>query len=102
MQNVYKNIEDYKTSRKCNVLLVFDDMIADMVSNRKPSPTVTEPFIRRRKLNISTVFITKSYFIIMKIPNQCELQQIAFNIMKIPNQCELQQIAFNHLSDIGF
>ena len=86
MQNVYKNIEDYKTSRKSNVLLVFDDMIADMVSNRKPSPTVTEPFIRRRKLNISTVFITKSYFI----------------IMKIPNQCELQQIAFNHLSDIGF
>ena len=74
------------TKQAENAVYVVFDMIADMVSNRKPSPTVTEPFIRRRKLNISTVFITKSYFI----------------IMKIPNQCELQQIAFNHLSDIGF
>ena len=74
------------TKQAENAVYVVFDMIADMVSNRKPSPTVTEPFIRRRKLNITTVFITKSYFI----------------IMKIPNQCELQQIAFNHLSDIGF
>ena len=74
------------TKQAENAVYVVFDMIADMVSNRKPSPTVTEPFIRRRKLNISTVFITKSYFI----------------IMKIPNQCELQQIAFNHLPDIGF
>ena len=86
MQDLYKNIEEYKPRRKCNALLVFDDMIADMVSNNKPCPIVTELFIRGRKLDISTVFITQSYFF----------------IMKIPNKCELQQIAFNHLSDIGF
>ena len=55
MQDVYKNIGDYNPSRKCNVLIVVDDMIDDMVSNKKLNPIVTE-------LNISTVFITHFYF----------------------------------------
>ena len=60
-QDVYKNIEEYNPS-KCNVLIVFDDMISDTISNKSLSPVVIELFIRRRKLNDSTVFITQSYF----------------------------------------
>ena len=61
MQDVYKNIEEYNPKRKCYVLIVFDDMIADIITNRKPNPIVTE-LIRGRKLNISLVFIIQSYF----------------------------------------
>ena len=60
-QDVYKNIEEYNPS-KCNVLIVFDDMISDRISNKSLNPVVIELFIRRRKLNDSTVFITQSYF----------------------------------------
>ena len=59
MQDVYKNIEDYNPIKKRKVLIVFDDMIADMINNNnKLNPIVTELFIRGRKLNISIVFIT--------------------------------------------
>ena len=63
MQDVYKNIEDYNPNKKRKILIVFDDMIADMIN--KLNPVVTELFIRGRKLNISIVFITQSYF---KVP----------------------------------
>ena len=62
MQDIYKNIEDYNPGRKCKILIVFDDMIADMISNKKLYPIVTELFIRGRKLNIPIIFITQSYF----------------------------------------
>ena len=66
MQDVYKNIEDYNPNRKCkNVLILFDDMVANMISNKNLSPIVTELSIRRRKLKIS-VFITQSYFQVTK------------------------------------
>ena len=65
MQDVYKNIEDYNPGKKRKVLIVFDDMIVDMINNNKLNPVVTELFIRGRKLNISIVFITQSYF---KVP----------------------------------
>ena len=58
MQDVYKNIEDYNPEKKRKVLIVFDDMIADMINNKKLDSIVTELFIRGRKLNISMVFIT--------------------------------------------
>ena len=57
MQDVYKNIEDYNPMKKRKILIVFDDVIADMISNNKLNPVVTELFIRGRKLNISIVFI---------------------------------------------
>ena len=66
MHDVYKNIEEYNPRKKCSVLVVFDDMIADTISNKKRSPIVFEPFIRRRKLNISTVFFTQPYFQVLK------------------------------------
>ena len=82
MQNVYKNIED-----------------ADMINNKKLNPTVTELLIRGRKLNVSIIIITQSYF---KVPKDVTLSSTHFFIMKIANKRELQQIAFNHSSDIDF
>ena len=61
MQDFYKNIDQYNPSRKCNLLIVFDDMIVDMISNKNLSPVVTELIIRVRNLNNNTVFIAKSY-----------------------------------------
>ena len=98
MQDVHKNIEDYNPIKKRKILIVFDDMIADMINN-KLNPVVTELFIRGRKLNISIVFITQSYF---KVPKDVRLNSTHFFIMKIPNKRELQQIALNHSSDIDF
>ena len=68
-----------------------------MINNKKLNPVVTELFIRGRKLNISIVFITQSYF---KVPKYVRLNSIF--IVKIPNKRELQQIALNHSSDIDF
>ena len=87
------------TIREKNVLLVFDDMISDMINNRKLDSIVTELFIRGRKLNISIVFITQSYF---KVPQDVRLNSTHFFIMKITNKREFQQIALNHSSDIDF
>ena len=92
MQVVYKNIEDYNP-------IIFDDMIAYMINNNKLNLVVTELFIRGRKLNISIVFITQSYF---KVPKDVRLNSTHFFIMKIPNKRELQQLALNHSSDIDF
>ena len=66
MQDAYKNIEDYNPGKKRKILVVFDDMIADMISNNKLNPVVTELFIRGRNLNISIVFIMQSYFKVRK------------------------------------
>ena len=99
MQDVYKNIKDYNPTKKRKVLIVFDDMIADMINNNKLNPIVTKLFIRGRKLNISIVFITQSYF---KVPKDVRFNSTHFFIMEIPNKRELQQIALNPSSDIDF
>ena len=98
MQDVYKNIEEYNTDKNRKILIVFDDMIADMINNKKLNSIITELFIRGRKLNISLVFITQSYF---KVPKDVRLNYTHFFIMKIPNKRELQQIALNHSMDIS-
>ena len=99
MQYVYKNIEGYNPREKRKILIVFDDMIAYRIKNKKLSPVVTELFIRGRKFNISIVFITQSY---LKVPKDVRLNSTQFFIMKFPNKRELQQIALNHSSDIYF
>ena len=99
MQGVHKNIEDYNPIKTRKILIVFDDMIADIINNDKLNPIVTELFIRGRKLNISIVFITQSYF---KVPKDVRLNSTHFFIMKITNKRELQQTALNHSSDIDF
>ena len=58
MRDVYKNIEDYNLGRERKMLIVFDDMIADMINNKRLNPIVTELFISGRKLNISIVYYT--------------------------------------------
>ena len=97
MQDVYKNIEEYNPIKKRKVLIDFDDMIADMINNDKLNPVVTELFIRGRKLNISIVFIMRSYFKVLK---DVRLDSTHSFIMKIPNERELQQTVLNHSSDI--
>ena len=92
-------MEDYNPTEKKRVLLVFDDMIADMESNKKLSPIVTEFFLRGRKLNILLVFISQSYF---KVPKIIRLNGTHYFIMKIHNKRKLQEIASNHSSDIDF
>ena len=99
MRDVYKNIEDYNLGKERKILIVFDDMIADVINNEKLNSIVTELFIRGRKLNISIAFITQSYF---KVPKDVRLNSTHFFIMKILNKRELQQIALNHSSDIDF
>ena len=78
---------------------MFDDMVADMGSNKELSPIVTELFLRGTKLNILFVFMSQSYF---KVPKTIRINATHYFIMKIPNKRELQQIASNHLSDIDF
>ena len=95
----FKNIENYNPGKKRKILIVFDDMIADMINNKKVNPVVTELFVRGRKLNISIVFITQLYF---KVPKDVRLNSTHFFIMKIPNKRELPQTALNHSSDIDF
>ena len=76
--------------KKHKVLIISDDIIADMINNKKLNPIITELFIRVRKLNIPIVFITQSYF---KVPKDVRLSSTHFFIMKIPNKRELQQLA---------
>ena len=99
MQDVYKNIEEYNPGRKCNVLIVFDDLIVDIISSKKPYQIITEIFIREKKINIATVFITQSYFTVSK---DVRINCTHFFILKILYKRELQQIAFNHSSDIDY
>ena len=99
MDDVYKNTEDYNTNKKHKVIIVFDDMIADMLSYKKLNPIVTELFFRSRKWNIPLVFITQSYF---TVPINIRLNSAHYFVMKIPNKQELQQSAFRHSSDIEF
>ena len=98
MHDIYKNIDEYSIDKKRKILIVFDDMIADMINNKKLNSIVTELFIRGRKLNISLVFITQSYF---KVPKDVRLNTSHFFLAKIPNKSELQQTAINHSSDIN-
>ena len=99
MDDVYESIDDYKPSRKRNILTVFDDMIADIMSNIKFQAIIKELFIRCRKLNISLVFITQSYF---SVPKDVRLNSTPYLIMKINEKRELQNIATNHSADIDY
>ena len=98
MHDVSKNINDYNLDKENKILIVLDDMIADMINKKKLNSIVSELFIRGRKLNIFLVFITQSYF---KVPKDVRLNTTHFFIAKIPNKRELQQIEINHSSDIN-
>ena len=99
MDDIYENINDYNPIRKRTKLIIFDDMIADIMSNKKFQAIIKELFIRCRKLNISLVFITQSYF---SVPKDVRLNSTHYLIMKINNKKELQNIAINHSADIDY
>ena len=81
------------------VLIVFDDMIADIMTNKTFQSIIKELFIRCRKINISLVFITQSYF---SVPKDVRLNSTHYLIMKINSKRELQNIAINHSADIDY
>ena len=83
MHKVYKNIDNYNPDKENKILIVFDDMIADMIRNKELNSIVTELFIRGRKLNISLAFITQSYF---KVTKDVRNNSTHFFILKIPNK----------------
>ena len=84
--------------RKSKILIVFDDMIADIISNEKRHLVVTKSFIRGWKLNISLVSVTHSY---LPVPKDVRLNTTHFFIINIPKKQETQKIAFDHSSDIN-
>ena len=83
MDDIYKDIEEDNLNKKRKILIVFDNMIANMLRNKKLNPTVTELFIRVTKLNISLIYITHSYF---AVPKYIRLNCAQYCIMKIPKK----------------
>ena len=81
------------------ILIVFDDMISDMLNNKRHNPIVAELFIRGRKLNVSLVFIMQYCFV---VPKNISLISAHYLIMNIPSKQGLQKISLNHSSDIDF
>ena len=98
MHNVYRNISYYNPEKENKILIFFNYMIADMIQNKKLNSKVTNFFIRERRLNISLVFVTQSYF---KVPKDVRLNTTHFFITKTLSKRELQQIVINHSSDIN-
>ena len=99
MDDVYNNLNDYNPKRNRKILILFDDMIADIMTNKKFQVIIKELFIRCRKLNISLVFTTQSY---LSVPKEVRLNSTNYLIMKIHNKRELQNIAINHSADIDY
>ena len=93
MDDMYKNIGECNPKKKRKILIVFNNIITDMFSNKKLNPVVTELFIRGKKLKISLAFITQSYF---TVPKNIMLSSTCYFIVKIPNRQELPRISFNH------
>ena len=97
MVDVYENIDNYNLNRKIQILIVFDDMITDIKTNKKLEAIIKELFTRCRKLNISPVFTTQSYF---SVPKNVRLNSTHYLIMKINSKREFRSIAINHSADV--
>ena len=90
MDDIYENIEDYNKKRKRKVLIIFDDMINHVMSDKNAQQVLKDLFIRCRKLNISLCFLTQSYF---SVPKVVRLNCMHYIIFKLYNKRELQKIA---------
>ena len=99
MDDVYENIGNYNPNRKRKILIVFDGMIANIMTSKNFQSVIKELFIRCRKINISLVFITQSYFSVLK---DVRLNSTHYFIMKINNKRELQNNAINHSAQIYY
>ena len=97
MDDTHENIDKYNLGKKRKLLIIFDDMVADFLRNKKASIDSKALFIRIKKQIISIVFIPQPYFAVAK---HIRLNSTHYFIMKISNKKELQPIAINYLSDI--
>ena len=99
MDDIYDDINDYNKKRKRKVLIVFDDMISHVMSNKKAQQVLKELLIRCRKLNISLCFLTQSY---LSVPKDVRLNYTHYIIFRLNNKRESQNIAINHSADIDY
>ena len=99
MDDIYENIEGYNKKKKRKVLIIFDDMISHVMSDKKAQQVLKDLFIRCRKLNISLCFLTQSYFSVTK---DVRLNCTHYIIFKLNNKRELQIIDINHSADIDY
>ena len=99
MDDVYEKTDEYNSNRKRRFLIVLEDIIADITTNKRFKAIIKEFFIRCRKLNTSLVFITQSYF---SVPKHMRLNLTHYLIMKTSSKRELQNIAINHSPDIDY
>ena len=99
IDDIYDDIEDYNKKRKRKVLIVFNDMISHVMSNKKAQQVLKELFIRCRKLNVRLCFLTQPYF---SVPKDVTLNCTHYVIFKLNKKRELQNIAINHSADIDY
>ena len=99
MDDILSNIEDYNKKRKREILIIFDDMISHVMSDKKAQQILKDLFIRCRKLTISLCFLTQSYF---SVPKDVRLNCTHYILFKLNNKRELQNIAINHSADIDY
>ena len=90
---------DYNKKKKRKVLIIFDDMISHVMSDKKAQQVLKELYTRFRKLNISLCFSTQSY---LSVPKDVRLNCTYYIIFKLNNKRELQNIAINHSADIDY
>ena len=99
MDDILSDIEDYNKKRKRKVLVIFDDMISHVMSDKKAQQILKDLFIKCRKLNISLCFLTQSYF---SVPKDVRLNCTHYILFKLNNRRELQNIAIDHSTDIDY
>ena len=99
MNDIYEDIDDYNPNRKRKIIIIFDDLILDIMTNKKFQAIIKELFIRCTKLNISLAFFTQSYF---SVPKDVRLNPTHYLIMKINNKRKLQNIATSHSAGIDY
>ena len=99
MDDILSDIEDYNKKRKRKVLIIFDDMISQVMLDKKAQQILKDLFIRCRKLNISLCFLTQSYYL---VPTDVRLNCTHYILFKLINRRELQNIANNHSADFDY
>ena len=99
MDDIFLQTEDYNKKRKRKFLIIFDDMISHVMSDKKAQQNLKDLFTRCRKLNISLCFLTQSYF---SVPKDVSLNCTHYILFKLHNKRELQNIAIDHSADIDY
>ena len=99
MDDIFLQIEDYNKKRERKILIISDDMISHVMSDKKAQQILKDLFIRCRKLNISLCFLTQSYF---SVPKDVRLYCTHYILFKLYNKRDLQNIAINHFADIDY